>query len=67
MYQKPDKTNKNRKKPVETKEIPLTKARKESKVNCGTVLRTRVNIDDLHVDRRVIEEQASVRRAGHPD
>jgi hypothetical protein len=32
------KTGKNRKKPVETKEIGLTKRLKRLKVNCGTVL-----------------------------
>jgi hypothetical protein len=32
------KTEKNRKKPVETEEIELTKRLKKPKVNCGTVL-----------------------------
>jgi len=43
----PDKTEKNRKKPVETEEIRLTKLAEKRKVNCGTVLRTRMNIDDF--------------------
>jgi DNA-binding protein HU-beta len=43
---KPDKTSKNRKKPVETEGNQLTKPWKRMKVNCGTVLRTRMNIDD---------------------
>ena len=43
----PDKTEKNRKKPVETEEIRLTKLAEKLKVNCGTVLRTRMNIDDF--------------------
>lgn len=34
---KPDKTGKNRKKPVETKENALTKFAEKPKVNCGTV------------------------------
>jgi Bacterial nucleoid DNA-binding protein len=46
MYQKPDKTGENRKKPVETKEIRLTKRLEKPKVNCGTVLRTRMNIEE---------------------
>ena len=41
-----DKTEKNRKKPVETEEIGLTKSAEKPKVNCGTVLRTRMNIGD---------------------
>jgi DNA-binding protein HU-beta len=43
MNQKPDKTRKNRKKPVETEEIRLTNLSEKPKVNCGTVLRTRMN------------------------
>jgi hypothetical protein len=43
----PNKTNKNRKKPVETAEMWLTKKSERLKVNCGTVLRTRMNIDDF--------------------
>jgi DNA-binding protein HU-beta len=42
-----NKTEKNRKKPVETEEMPLTKRSEKLKVNCGTVLRTRMNIDDF--------------------
>jgi hypothetical protein len=45
MNQKPDKTGKTLKKPVETEEIRLTKRSEKPKVNCGTVLRTRMNID----------------------
>jgi len=41
-----DKTEKNRKKPVETEEIGLTNFSEKPKVNCGTVLRTRMNIGD---------------------
>jgi hypothetical protein len=46
MCLNPNKTGKNRKKPVETEEMPLTKSAERLKVNCGTVLRTRMNIDD---------------------
>jgi len=46
MNQKPYKTEKNLKKPVETEQIVLTKLAERLKVNCGTVLRTRMNIDD---------------------
>jgi hypothetical protein len=46
MNQKPHKTGKNLKKPVETRQIVLTKRAERLKVNCGTVLRTRMNIDD---------------------
>ncbi|HEV2708861.1 MAG TPA: hypothetical protein VGU67_01500 [Edaphobacter sp.] len=46
MNQKPDKTDKNQKKPVETEEIWLTKRSEKPKVNCGTVLRTRMNIGE---------------------
>jgi hypothetical protein len=42
-----DKTEKNRKKPVETEEIGLTKSAEKPKVNCGTVLRTRMNTGDF--------------------
>jgi hypothetical protein len=42
-----NKTDKNLKKPVETEEIGLTKSAEKPKVNCGTVLRTRMNIDDF--------------------
>jgi hypothetical protein len=42
-----NKTGKNRKKPVETEEFRLTKRLERMKVNCGTVLRTRMNIDDF--------------------
>jgi DNA-binding protein HU-beta len=48
----PNKTNKNRKKPVETVEIWLTKEMERLKVNCGTVLRTRMNIDDFALETR---------------
>jgi hypothetical protein len=46
MCQKPDKTEENLKKPVETGEIWLTKLSERMKVNCGTVLRTRMNTED---------------------
>ncbi|GGG66761.1 hypothetical protein GCM10011585_05770 [Edaphobacter dinghuensis] len=46
MNQKPHKTGKNPKKPVETEEIRLTKRAEKPKVNCGTVLRTRMNIEE---------------------
>jgi hypothetical protein len=42
-----NKTEKNRKKPVETEEIWLTKPLERLKVNCGTVLRTRMNTEDF--------------------
>ena len=51
MYLNPDKTGKNQKKPVETEEMPLTKPMERLKVNGGTVLRTRMNIDD-YVSKR---------------
>ena len=47
MYLILNRTEKSRKKPVETKEIWLTKRSERMKVNCGTVLRTRMNIDDF--------------------
>jgi hypothetical protein len=47
MYLILNRTDKNRKKPVETEEIWLTKRSERMKVNCGTVLRTRMNIDDF--------------------
>jgi hypothetical protein len=47
MYLNLNRTEKNRKKPVETGEIWLTKRSERMKVNCGTVLRTRMNIDDF--------------------
>jgi hypothetical protein len=37
----------NRKKPVETKEMSLTKRLEKLKVKCGTVLRNRMNTDDF--------------------
>jgi hypothetical protein len=46
MNQKPDKTEENPKKPVETEEIRLTNLSEKPKVNCGTVLRTRMNIGE---------------------
>ena len=46
-----DKTEKNRKKPVETVEMSLTKRVERMKVNCGTVLRTRMNTDDFAVEK----------------
>ncbi len=47
MYLDLNKTGKNRKKPVETEEMPLTKYAERMKVKCGTVLRTRMNIGDF--------------------
>jgi hypothetical protein len=46
MNQKTNKTGKTQKKPVETEEIRLTKRAEKPKVNCGTVLRTRMNIGE---------------------
>jgi hypothetical protein len=45
-----NKTGKNRKKPVETEEFRLTKRSERMKVNCGTVLRSRMNIDDFALE-----------------
>jgi hypothetical protein len=47
MCQFSNKTGKNRKKPVETKEMSLTKRLEKLKVKCGTVLRNRMNTDDF--------------------
>jgi len=47
MYRNSNKTEKNRKKPVETGDFRLTKRSERMKVKCGTVLRTRMNIDDF--------------------
>ena len=47
MYLFSNKTEKNRKKPVETEERELTKRAERLKVNCGTVLRTRMNTGDF--------------------
>jgi hypothetical protein len=52
MCQNTNKTGKNRKKPVETEELWLTKRSERMKVNCGTVLRTRMNIDDFSLETR---------------
>jgi hypothetical protein len=52
MCPNPNKTGKNRKKPVETEELWLTKRSERMKVNCGTVLRTRMNIDDFALETR---------------
>jgi hypothetical protein len=46
MFRNSDKTEENLKKPVETEENRLTKRLERLKVNCGTVLRTRMNTDD---------------------
>jgi hypothetical protein len=53
MYLNLNRTEKNRKKPVETEEIWLTKRLERMKVNCGTVLRTRMNIDDFALKKRM--------------
>jgi hypothetical protein len=60
-----NKTGKNRKKPVETEEFRLTKRSERMKVKCGTVLRTRMNIDDfaLETGMRLYEIFMRVRRA----
>jgi hypothetical protein len=47
MYLFSNKTEKNRKKPVETEEMGLTKLSERLKVNCGTVSRTRMNTGDF--------------------
>jgi hypothetical protein len=49
-----NKTEKNRKKPVETEEIRLTKFAEKPKVKCGTVLRTRMNIGDSAFEMNAI-------------
>ena len=61
-----DKTKKNRKKPVETVEMSLTKRVERMKVNCGTVLRTRMNIDDFasETGSDFLSKLMQVRRAG---
>jgi hypothetical protein len=45
-----NKTGKNPKKPVETEGFRLTKRSERMKVNCGSVLRTRMNIDDFALE-----------------
>jgi hypothetical protein len=52
MNRKSNKTWKNRKKPIKTEEISLTKSSERMKVNCGTVLRTRMNTDDYGLSER---------------
>ena len=47
MWPRMGQTEWHAKKPVETKERELTKRAERLKVNCGTVLRTRINIDDF--------------------
>jgi hypothetical protein len=64
MNQKPHKTGKNLKKPVETRQIVLTKRAERLKVNCGTVLRTRMNIDDRASHRCLLIDLLRPRRAG---
>ena len=66
MCSNTNKTAKNRKKPVETEELWLTKRLERMKVNCGTVLRTRMNIDDfaLETGRDFLSKLMQVRRAG---
>jgi hypothetical protein len=54
MYLISNKTWKNLKKPVETKEMWLTKRAERMKVNCGTVLRTRMNIDDFALENDAV-------------
>jgi hypothetical protein len=48
MCRNSNKTEENLKKPVETEEMELTKRMERLKVNCGTVLRTRMNTDVSH-------------------
>jgi hypothetical protein len=43
------KTGKTRKKPVETKENPLTSRLEKVIVNCGTFFRTRINTGDFAI------------------
>jgi len=45
----PAKTGKTRKKPVETKENPLTSFAERLIVNCGTFFRTRINTGDFAI------------------
>jgi hypothetical protein len=52
MNQKPDKMGENLKKPMKTEENSLTKMSQRLKVNCGTVLRTRMNTDDYGLSGR---------------
>jgi hypothetical protein len=54
-----DKTEKNLKKPVETEEIGLTKSSEKPKVNCGTVRRTRMDIDDFALNQGMRLDQFS--------
>ena len=61
MCRKPNKPEENRKKPVETEEMPLTKCLERLKVNGGTVLRTRMNIDDYASESKVRLSQVSGR------
>jgi hypothetical protein len=60
MFRNSNKTEENLKKPVETEENRLTKRLERLKVNCGTVLRTRMNTEDSRV-----QDEADLRfRAG---
>jgi hypothetical protein len=50
---------------VETEEMPLTKTAEKLKVNCGTVLRTRMNIDEYALKKSAaLSIFRLVRRAG---
>jgi hypothetical protein len=66
MYLNLNKAKKNRKKPVETKEMGLTKRSERLKVNCGTVLRTRMNIDDFALKKRCGLRKLYAGRASGP-
>jgi hypothetical protein len=54
------KTEQTQQKPVESGEMPLTKDLKRLKVNCGTVLCTRMNIEDFGLNLRAGEVGRSV-------
>jgi hypothetical protein len=47
LSEKVPESEQNLKKPVETEDLWLTKRLERMKVNCGTVLRTRMNIGDF--------------------
>jgi len=66
MCLNPNKTGENQKKPVETEEMGLTKRLERLKVNGGTVLRTRMNIDDYASKRGCgsLDFSGGRRRAG---
>ena len=59
-----NKTEENLKKPVETEENRLTKRLERLKVNCGTVLRTRMNTEDSQAGMMRISGFGQDGRAG---